>query len=441
MLSLPRPLCRSTCLQKVHTRALVCAAVGLCTSFAASSARAEAGEAEARQGLALAKEGQCVEALPLLEEAEAARHRPQTALVLADCYVNTGELLQADVLYHMVAEEKPTRAHSAADRAAIKAAARKAREVDKRIPTLTFLVPSDYEGVEITVNGDPLESTDQPRKVSPDVTLKIVMRAKGRKERKEEFFLAEGERKVIDVKLDPRGPGGDKTTSISPKSEPRLWLGAGYRGYIVPKFVMNIVGDGGRTAVVPGAAVTLTRSSGGFDYGFSLGYAAYFLGPTPFKSSGTPDTEYEIVESDLSALEATFEVRYNVMLDRARRWRLRIGGGVGLGYTFLGGLYRTQAFPASLVPGDPYTYSKCRGPNDPPGSFRYCNQLDKDADHYNGYSDKSWFDGGARPLVYPWLVLPEVGISFHPSARVAIDLDVGISLSGVMTSLGVRFGL
>jgi hypothetical protein len=392
--------------------------------------------------MALAKAGQCVEALPLLEEAEAARHRPSTALVLADCYVNTGELLQASVLYHMVAEEKPARAHSAADRAAIKAAGRKVRDVDKRIPTLTFLVPSDYEDVEITVNGDPLERTDEPRKVSPDVTLKIVMRAKGRKERAQELFLAEGERRVIDVKLDPRGPEGDRPASvISPKSEPRTWLGAGYRGYVVPRFVMNFFGDGGRTAVVPGGAVTLTRSSGSFDYAFSLGYGAYFLGPTPFKSSGTPDTEYEIIESDLSALEATVEIRYNIVLDRARRWRLRVGGGLGVGYMFLGGLYRTQAYPTSLVPGDPYTYQKCAGPNDPPGSFRYCNQLDKDADHYDGYSDASWFDGGARPLVYPWVVLPEVGISFHPTPRVAIDLDVATSLSGIMTSLGVRFGL
>ncbi|UQA57900.1 tetratricopeptide repeat protein [Polyangium aurulentum] len=432
-----RPALRSAS----RSGAFVCAALGLFLCLRASPARAEAGDEEARQGLALAKAGQCVEALPLLEEAEAARHRPSTALVLADCYVNTGELLQAGVLYHMVADEKPTRAHSAADRAAIKAAVRKAREVDARIPTITFLVPSEYEGVEITLNGDPLERTDEPRKVSPDVTIKVVMRAKGRKERAEELFLAEGERRVIDVKLAPRGQESDKPSSISPKSEPRLWLGAGYRGYVVPRFVMNIFGDGGRTVAVPGGAATLTRTSGAFDYAFSLGYGAYFLGPTPFKPSGTPDTEYEIVESDLHALEATFEVRYNVMLDRSRRWRLRIGGGVGVGFTFLGGLYRTQAFPATLTPGDPYTYAKCRGPNDPAGSYRYCNQLDKDADHYDGYADKSWFDRGARPLVYPWVALPEIGISFHPSPRVAIDLDVATSLSGLMTSLGVRFGL
>jgi hypothetical protein len=422
-------------------RSLVCTALGLCIGLGASPGLAAAGDAEARKGLSLAKAGQCVEALPLLEKAEAARHRPHTALVLAGCYVNTGELIQAGVLYRMVAGEKPTRAHSGADRAAIKAAARKAREVDARIPTITFLVPTDYEGVEITLNGERLERTDESRNVPPDVTIKVVMRAKGRKERAVELFLAEKERRVIDVELDPRGQESDKPTAISPKSEPRLWLGASYRGYVVPRFVMNFLGDGGRTVVVPGGAVTLTRSSGSFDYAFSLGYGAYFLGPTPFKPSGTPDTEYEIVESDLSALEATFEVRYNVALDRARRWRLRVGGGIGVGFTFLGGLYRTQAFPAALVPGDPYSYAKCRGPNDPPGSFRYCNQLDKDADHYNGYADKSWFEGGARPLVYPWVALPQVGVSFHPSSRVAIDLDVGTSLSGIMTSFGVRFGL
>jgi len=92
-------------------------------------------------------------------------------------------------------------------------------------------------------------------------------------------------------------------------------------------------------------------------------------------------------------------------------------------------------------PGDPSTYLPCQGPNNPRGTFAYCNALDKDATHYPGYTEPDWFHGGIRPSLFPWLVLPQLGFSFRPSANVAIDLDTGVSISGILTSLGVRFGL
>ena len=108
---------------------------------------------------------------------------------------------------------------------------------------------------------------------------------------------------------------------------------------------------------------------------------------------------------------------------------------------FLGDLTRTQAFPSGFKPGDPYTYQKCNGPNDPRGSFRYCNTLDKDAAHYDGYAEPSWFNGGIRPLIFPWLVLPELGFTWKPTPSIAVDLEGGVTLSGFLTGLGVRVGL
>src|SRR5690606_41379511 len=55
------------------------------------------------------------------------------------------------------------------------------------------------------------------------------------------------------------------------------------RGFVIPKFVMNIVGDGGRTVVAPGGVVSVTRPSGDLDLVFSLGYALFLMPPTPFK--------------------------------------------------------------------------------------------------------------------------------------------------------------
>ena len=202
---------------------------------------------------------------------------------------------------------------------------------------------------------------------------------------------------------------------------------------------MNLVADGGTTAFAPGVELTLTKRLGDWDLVPSLGFTSYRLGPTPFKPHGTPNTEWEIVEGNLAGLELKLDVLYRVALDHDGDVSLRIGGGVGFGAMPFGSLIRTQAYPKGN-PNDPASYVKCSGPNNPAGTFRYCNQLDKDAKRY-GQADKAWGDGGARPIIYPWLTLPEVGLEWDVAKWVAIDLEVGVTLTGFLSGAGVRFGL
>src|SRR4029077_18260416 len=136
--------------------------------------------------------------------------------------------------------------------------------------------------------------------------------------------------------------------------------------------------------------------------------------PTPFKAHGTPDTEWEIDEANLHSLALAVEVTYGVPIDKAGIATFRFGAGIGLGWMFAGDLIRTKAYPPDLVPGDPYTYKKCVGPDNPSGTFRYCNSLDKDKNRY-GQPDKPWGEGGARPIIYPWVALPELSLSFRPA--------------------------
>jgi hypothetical protein len=162
---------------------------------------------------------------------------------------------------------------------------------------------------------------------------------------------------------------------------------------------------------------------------------------TPFRPHGEPDTEWELVGSSLQALTATVDLMWAFPLDKADHVSFKVGGSVGLGWMFLGDMTRVQTYPASLMPGNPSSYLPCKGPNNPFGTFMYCNSLDKDAAHYPGYSEPDWFRGGIRPSLFPWLVFPQVGLTFHPSRTFAIDLDTGVSLSGILTSLGFRVAL
>ena len=114
---------------------------------------------------------------------------------------------------------------------------------------------------------------------------------------------------------------------------------------------------------------------------------------------------------------------------------------MGVGWTFLGDLHRTQAYLPDDAPDDPSALVKCKGPNDPAGTYAYCNQLDKDYNHYDGFAEPSWFSGGSRPLIYPWLALPLIGISYRASESVIVDFETGLSLTGILASAGLRFGL
>ena len=203
---------------------------------------------------------------------------------------------------------------------------------------------------------------------------------------------------------------------------------------------MNFVAEGGTTIFVPGGGITYTRNTNGPDLSFGVQYAAYAMGSTAFKPHGAPATEWEIVEANLHTTTATADLLWRIPLDEKEIVELRLGAGIGVGIAFAGDIYRWQAFPPSGREDNPSLWEKCRGPNDPAGTFRYCNQLDKDANRY-GKADPYWHEGGLRPLFFPWLSIPQVGLTFHTSETTALDVEVGATLNGLMTSLGMRFGL
>jgi len=401
--------------------------------------------ATAKQGLALARSGDCVGAVPVLERAEAEDHRPATAAALAGCHVALGEILLAHEIYAALASEKASPSWDKEDRAATASAAEKADDLDVRIPKLKLeILPADAE-VEVRIGGRKSREPRGTLRVPADEKAEVVVSASGFKPVTLTVLLSEGERKPMRVQLvaesdepepEPKPtPPGSGPVALAPH-----WLGVRFRGLFVPTFVMNIVGEGGTTTYFPGVGLTYTARLGLVDIEPSLTFTSYSLGTTPFKPGGKPDTEWELVESDLWGVAATLDILYRVALDAKHGVELRIGGSVGVGWAFVGELYRWQSFPSDLQEGDPYGYQKCNGPNDPAGSFRYCNQLDKDAERY-GQPDASWSDGGARPIVYPWLALPQIGFAFRPVDRVAIDLELGLTLNGFLTGTAVRFGL
>lgn len=436
------PRLRSLLRKGLRRRAawLVAAALALITANA-NSAPKPLGK-KAQEGLRVAKSGDCVAAVPLLEKAETDEHRPVTASALAACHVSLGELLLAYEIYAALARESDSTSWDKTDRTVQKGAAKAAGALDERIPRLRLEVrPADLEQVEVTVGGVKKPPPPEDTRVPPDEKTEVVVSAPGYTSKTLSILMTEGEKKTVLVELDKDGD----TKPIKPKKPPpeapdgypTHWIGAHFRGLFVPQFFMNFFADGGTNAFLPGVGASYTARLAHFDIEPSLTFTSYSLGPTPFKASGRPNTEWEILESDLWGAAATVEIFYRVPVSGAVEFR--IGGSIGVGFAVTGDVFRWQAFPEGDV-DDPSTYQKCNGPNDPAGTFRYCNQLDKDANRY-GEADTSWFEGGVRPIVYPWVALPQMGFVFHPIDIVAIDLEVGATLNGLSIETAMRFGL
>jgi hypothetical protein len=227
----------------------------------------------------------------------------------------------------------------------------------------------------------------------------------------------------------------DAAAADSPIEEPGKtyrFVGLRYRGIIVPKFMMNLFGDGGRTVYNHAFGPEFTIRKDGFEYVFSLWYASYAMKPTPFKASSDPEAAWEIVESKLSSIFLTSDFLWSSEL--SPEFSINYGMGAGFGIIF-GDLVREQSYPVNGAPGNPEDYLPCIGPLNPDPN--YCGT---DNDHYNGYTEPSWANGGSKPIIFPWLVA-QTGFRYKPHRNFAARLDAGFGTTGFFVGLAGNYGL
>ena len=78
------------------------------------------------------------------------------------------------------------------------------------------------------------------------------------------------------------------------------------------------------------------------------------------------------------------------------------------------------------------------------GANSGCNK----SDHQNaqvakvgGYTESSWFSGGSKPVIFPWIAVPQLGLRFKPIKNFVGRLGVGFSLTGFWFGLSGQYGL
>jgi len=232
-----------------------------------------------------------------------------------------------------------------------------------------------------------------------------------------------------------RDEGPETSPWAELENEDYRFLGLRARVIYVPEFMFGLFGaDGGKAVVAPSIGPEYVTRRNGFEVATWLTFTSYGMDDAPFKASSDPDEAYEIVKSEIKTITVGADFLWTHPLNE-KGLSLTYGGGAGIGVVF-GKLYRNQAYPPS-GPGDPETYVKCPGPN--PAYGGYCAT---DNDHYGDYTEPNWLDGGAKPLLFPWIALPQVGLRWKPSRQFAMRLDTGLSLPGpFFFGLSGQYGL
>ena len=217
-----------------------------------------------------------------------------------------------------------------------------------------------------------------------------------------------------------------------------LFVGARYRAIIVPKFMINLFGDGGKTLLVHGFGPEFAIRKNAFEYNLSIWYAGYGMEDTPFKAKDDGAPAWELVNSQLKSLFITSDFLWSQ--DFSPEFALNYGLAGGFGIIF-GDLHRVQAKPGS-VSANANTgegFVRCTGPGDADfrGDRSFCDDSNK---HYGGNVEPSWANGGSKPILFPWFVL-QTGFRYKPHRNFALRFDAGFGTSGFFLGLGADYGL
>ena len=212
-----------------------------------------------------------------------------------------------------------------------------------------------------------------------------------------------------------------------------MFVGARYRAIIVPKFMINLFGDGGETVLVHGFGPEFIIRKNAFEYNLSIWYAGYGMDNVAFKAKDDGAEAWELVSSEIKSIYLTADFLWSQ--DFSPEFSLNYGLAGGFGIIF-GDLTREQAYPGAN--GDDNTgegFEKCAGVGSP--SAQYC---DDSNEHYNGFKEPSWADGGSKPILFPWFVL-QTGLRYKPHRNFAARFDAGFGTSGFFLGLGLDYGI
>ena len=221
------------------------------------------------------------------------------------------------------------------------------------------------------------------------------------------------------------------------------FIGVRYRGNIVPKFMVNLFVDEGATVYSNTVGIELDLRKDGFSLIPALSFTELGTGDIIFKEKNSNEIpgNYSMVNSGMKVIYATADLLWSAPISKHLSFEYGVGFGLGFVFGDLVNNWVQRAQNGDLVTDGGQRFARCETEG-APGSG--CNR----ADHQNseeikvgGYQEKSWFDGGSRPVLFPWISIPQIGLRYKPIKNFTARLGMGFSLTGFWFGLNGQYGL
>lgn len=279
--------------------------------------------------------------------------------------------------------------------------------------------------------------------------------ADAKEEKKDDWSELEGKKDDDDDKPPPK-PEPAPTQSVDLKGEWDIYdvdekpgkyyffLGLRYRGNLIPAFLLNMFLDEGKSIYTNQIGVEFDIRKDGFSLIPALSYHEIGTGDILFKQKGTPAStigNYSLVESSMKVVYASVDVLWSAQI--SKNVAFEYGAGFGIGAVF-GDLQNNWV---KLDPNGPFTsedgrrFTRCTTEEGPGTGCNRADHQNSQEIKVNGYTEKSWFEGGSKPAVFPWLAVPQIGLRVKPIKNFVGRIGLGFSLTGFWFGINGSYGL
>jgi tetratricopeptide (TPR) repeat protein len=227
------------------------------------------------------------------------------------------------------------------------------------------------------------------------------------------------------------------------KGETYYFIGARYRGVVLPKFVLNAFIDEGRTIFQNSAGIELDIRKDGFSIIPALSFIEYGFGDTLFFQKGKDPQDgsyWSNINSSVKGIYFTTDLLWSAKVNKYVDFEY--GAGFGLGVLF-GSLETSWVYSN---PNGPYAastgqrFSPCITEQDSPNctSAAHQNSLTSKVNHYH---EPFWTGGGSVPNFFPSITIPQVGVRIKPVREFEGRIGLGVTLTGFFFGISGDYGL
>jgi hypothetical protein len=246
----------------------------------------------------------------------------------------------------------------------------------------------------------------------------------------------------------PETNAWDSNNTFEDPHEAYYFIGARYRGTVIPQFIENLFVDDGATVYSNTIGLELDMRKEGHSTIPFITFTDYSLGNTLFLQKGKSSDSGNItmVNSSLKAIFLGLDELYSIPLEPTHKVDYEFGFGVGLGVVF-GSLVNNWVHPVgqgtagAIKAQDGNYYAPCQTTGDGPGCA-IGDHMNATIAKVNQYQEPNWFSGGAVPVLYARLSLQFLGVRYKPVKQVEMRFGAGFALTeGFWFQISGDYGL